>query len=277
MQLAIQTYTMGRKQKELDLERMCAFTRETVGLEAMDWCGLHGSDPESVRKLTDKFGIKNFCYTAKCDFDAPASERPAVLAQFREMLDIAKVLGAGMVMLPVPGKKDRPREETRQAYAEGLAEGIPLAAEAGITVTIEHFPAASSPFISSDDMNRIAEAVPGVKVCFDSGNVSTAGENAGDAFRKNAPHVAYAHFKDFHFSSDEQPGWQRNLDGRWRQPALVGDGDTDNRAALQAMKECGFKGCINIEYEGNEMAPPEAVAEGVRRVHAWMDELGIAR
>ena len=281
MKMSIQTYTMARLREageSFGVKRLCAFTRDEVGLDAIDWCGLHGHEPDEVRRVTDGYGLRNICYTFGCDLNFPTpEERAPARDAFKQGIDIALTLGADMIMLPVKGKDGCAREEAFRNYVAGLREVMPIAADAGITVTAEHFPDPRSPFVSSDDLNRAVAEVPELRTCFDNGNVSTAGENAGDAFRANASHVVHAHFKDFAFFDEEEEGSRVSLDGRYRRSVLVGDGDVDQVGSLRAMSECGYSGYINFEYEGSDMTPWDATTEGVRRIHQWMDELGIAR
>jgi len=280
MNLCIQTYTMARGReasRPMDIKALCAFTRK-LGLDAIDWCGTHGLDPREIRRVTDDFGIRNVCHTifgADLDQPSPATRAPGRDA-FRAGLDIARTLGANMVMLPPKGNPAHGRGQSFRNYVSGLNEVMPDAKAAGIAVTVEHFPTTTSPFVSSDDLNRAVAEVPGLKICFDNGNVTTAGEKAGDAFRKNAAHVVHAHFKDFEFFDHEEPGSRQGLDGRWMRSALVGEGGVDQRGTLQAMKDCGFAGHINFEYEGSQLTPTEATIVGVRRIRRWMKEIGIA-
>jgi sugar phosphate isomerase/epimerase len=62
------------------------------------------------------------------------------------------------------------------------------------------------------------------------------------------------------------------LDGRHYRSALIGEGAIDNRACLQAMKDAGYDGCINIEYEGDTYP----AAEAVRRATSYLRGLAQA-
>jgi sugar phosphate isomerase/epimerase len=75
--------------------------------------------------------------------------------------------------------------------------------------------------------------------------------------------VAHAHFKDWLVRPDAAPGFRPMLDGRHYQAALIGEGVVDHRACVAAMAAAGYTGCINIEYEGNDYAPAEAVRRAV--------------
>ncbi len=67
------------------------------------------------------------------------------------------------------------------------------------------------------------------------------------------------HFKDWHTS---QQG-RLDLDGRRREPALIGEGDVDPAPCIQAMRDAGYSGYINFEYEGEKYDPWTATRKGV--------------
>ena len=96
------------------------------------------------------------------------------------------------------------------------------------------------------------------------------GESAPESFLKSAPYVIHVHFKDFAIVPE---GAMQCLDGKFRLGVLVGDGTVDQVGTLRAMKEHGYAGYINFEYEGREYAPREATIEGVRRMRQWIASL----
>ena len=50
---------------------------------------------------------------------------------------------------------------------------------------------------------------------------------------------------------------------------MIGEGVLDHRSCLEAMHQAGYRGYINIEYEGNDYAPEEAT----RRATAYLREI----
>ncbi len=59
-------------------------------------------------------------------------------------------------------------------------------------------------------------------------------------------------------------GYRRMLDGKYYRPALIGEGTVDHRACIQAMEECGYSGCVNIEYEGDKYNPYEGIRKAAK-------------
>jgi sugar phosphate isomerase/epimerase len=261
MKVSMMSYTMARGPwgKNPDVRDLCEFTRE-LGLEGIDWVTTHGLAPAEIRKVTDQFGLRNVCYTFYADVQHPPGERRSrARDHLFAGLDAARALGAEKVMIPLPGLKGLARDETRRLALEGLREAASLGRQAAITVTIEPFPGADSPFVTSDDLLQAVAAAPGLKITFDNGNVLTAGEEPAAAFRKLKDHVVHAHLKDWELADDGA----RGLDGRRYKGALVGEGIVDPRPCVQAMAEAGYDGYINFEYEGSLYDPRGATVRGV--------------
>ncbi|KPJ62221.1 MAG: hypothetical protein AMS15_04735 [Planctomycetes bacterium DG_23] len=276
MKISMMTYTMARGLKEgekFDLKAFCEFTRQ-LNLDAIDWVTTYGYEPQEIRKITDDYRLKNICYTFQCDLNYPtAAERASGRDQFKRGVETALILGADKIMLPVKGKPELSREQSFRNVVSGLQEVIEFARNLAVVVTVEHFPAPTSPFITSKDLNRAVKEVPGLRITYDNGNVTTGGETAAEGFRRSAEYIVHVHFKDFAICSEDAPGARPCLDGKYRRAVLVGDGDVDQVEALRAMKAFGYAGYINFEYEGREYTPREATIEGVRRMRKMLASL----
>jgi sugar phosphate isomerase/epimerase len=72
------------------------------------------------------------------------------------------------------------------------------------------------------------------------------------SFERCAPHVVHAHFKDW--VPGQRGQGREGLDGRWYQPALIGEGLVDHTACVQVLQQAGYAGYIDIEHEGAEYA-----------------------
>jgi len=271
------SYTLARGLKPgepFDVEGLCRFAVE-LGLDAVDWVTTYGHDPREVRRITDEHGLRNICYTFPCDLNFPTpAERAAGREEFKRGIETAVVLGADKVMLPVPGKPQFTREQSFRNVVAGLGEVVEVAAEAGVTVTVENFPSRLSPFVVSQDVNRAVREVPALRITYDNGNVTTGGEGTYEGFMRSAPWIVHAHFKDFAVCSEQDPEGRLCLDGKYRRPVLLGDGDVDQMGSLRAMKESAYAGYIDFEYEGSAYSPREATVQGVGRLRRMMASLG---
>lgn len=252
------SYTFSRqgwkKNGRFDLEGMCRVAQE-MNIDGADIVHTQGLSPMEIQQMLSDFGISAVCYTFLAELNAATvAERAVGADQVKAGVDIAVAIGAPLIMVITPGKNDVPRDVSRRQFIHGLQESADFARQAGITITIENFHGAASPFVTADDMLTVTREVPGLKITFDNGNVLTGGEDPAKAFLKYAEHVVHAHFKDWVLAETGVAG----LDGRHYQAALIGEGIVNQKACLTAMRQANYAGYINIEYEGNKYPPDEA-------------------
>jgi len=264
------SYTLARA-KDFDLNRMCELTNE-LKLEGVDMVTTYGRPPAEIRRLLDQHGLKAICHTLFTDLIFPdVAGRQAGVDVIKQGIEAAVILGTDKVMIPTPGKKDVPRDLARRYIIRGLQEAMVVARQAGVTLMLENFPGADSPFVISSDMLEAVREVPGLKITFDNGNVLMGGEDPAASCQRCAEHVVHAHFKDWVLA---EPGkGMEGLDGRRYASALIGEGLVDHKACLQAMKLAGYSGYINIEYEGDKYPPDEATRRAVAYLRNMMTTL----
>ena len=263
MRLSMMSYTMTRQKEHFDLQRMLELIQE-LDMAGVDLMGSCGVTPEELRTRVDDMGIPVIGYISGARFrEGDTASQQEGLDKARSDLDVAVALGAPLIMLTTPGSEDEDRAVTRANYIKGLARFSSYVQEAGLTLTIENFPGARSPFVTADDVLTAVREVPGLRLTFDNGNAA-GGEDPAGSFRKSAEYTVHAHFKDMVVSDQSQEGLTpKTLTGRHVTPALIGEGIVDHAACLRAMGEAGYEGCINIEYEGNKYPPEEAVRRAV--------------
>ncbi len=268
MKLSMMTYTVTRS-PEFDLGKMLELTKE-LDMAGMDVCFADrlGRPVKELRKMLDDCGIPVVCNTFGNNINSEGMAEEKWFDGLKAGLEEAAVLGAPAVMMPTPGVPDLSREENRKRWIGVLGKGAGLAEEYGIYLSIENFPGEASPFVTADDLLEAVVGAPGLKITYDNGNAAT-GEEPAESFRKCAEHVVHAHFKDWDISDEPVEGWRRMLDGRYYTPALIGEGAVDHESCIRAMEECGYDGCVNIEYEGDKYNP----YEGIRRAADYLREI----
>lgn len=276
MKLSVMSYTLGRqgwfKNAVAGLESMCRLARE-LDTDGVDMVSTHGVPPAQARRILDDQGVKTTCYTFYAALhQQSAAERGAGVDVIRKELEIAQALGTDKIMVITPGQAEVPRNVTRRNMIRGFQEAAALARGAGITMTIENFPGAASPFAISSDILEAIREVPGLKLTFDNGNAMLGGEDPAVSFTRCAAHVVHAHFKDWKRVETVEKSLE-GLDGHRYQAALIGEGQVDHRSCLAAMKQAGYKGYINIEYEGNAYPPDEATRRAARYLQKLIGEL----
>lgn len=266
MNYSMMSYTIARQGPGVfDIGRMLDLTVE-LKLAGIDLVTLHGQTAADLRKRCDDKGIPVACYTVGvAGFCSP---NPADAAKAKDdakqAVEIAVALGAPCIMLVTPGRADTPRAETRRRYVEGFKDVMPLARQAGVRVTVENFPGKHSPFVTAADFHDAAALLPGLGLTFDSGNAAS-GEEPAESFTRCAAQTVHAHFKDWTVLTSKEEGGNEMLNGLRYKPALIGEGVLNHKAVLKAMQAAGYRGCINIEYEG-----PSDPYEAIRKAVAYL-------
>ncbi|MCX7916598.1 MAG: sugar phosphate isomerase/epimerase [bacterium] len=271
MKISMMSYTMfrGKWKENFSIEKLCMFTKN-LGFDGIDWVTTYGYDPKEIRKIMDGYGLKTVCYTFFVDINFKEEKlRKKGIEEIKKGFEIASILGTDKVMLPLRGKKEYTRDESRKNVIEGLREVIKESGKYNIKITVEHFPDINGPFLVSEDINSAIKEIPDLRVTFDSGNVILGGEKPEDAFINNHEYIVHVHFKDWIISED---GKLVGVDGKKYKPALVGEGIIDYKKLIMIMKKCNYDGYINIEYEGDEYEPDFAMKKGLNFLRKIMEE-----
>ncbi len=262
------TYTVTRS-PDFDLIKMLELTKE-LQMDGIDICFAEtlGQPVKGLRKMLDDHGIPVVCNTFGNNINDPEITERKWTGNLEERLEESAVLGSPAVMIPTPGVPGLGRVENRKNWTAVLGGGVELAKKYGMHLSIENFPGEHSPFVKADDLLEAVREVPGLKITYDNGNAAS-GEEPAESFRRCSGHVIHAHFKDWDVADEPADGYRRMLDGKYYRPALIGEGTVDHRACVSAMEECGYDGCVNIEYEGDKYNP----YEGTRRAVEYLREI----
>ncbi len=255
------TIALGEWNKTKDIVKLCRLTRK-LELEAIDWITTYGTAPAEVKKICDDFGLKTACYTFFSDINFPdrKSRQPGI-DKIKEGIETALILGTDKIMLPLTGKEGLTRQESRKNCIEGLKDAVEIGKKNGVTVTVEHFPQDSAPFVISSDVNEAIKEIPQLRVTYDAGNMLTGGENPVDGYLNSKDYIVHAHFKDWEPAGKEG---RHGADGKYYKAALTGEGLLDYPAIIKAMAENNYGGYINFEYEGKTYTPEEAMRKALK-------------
>lgn len=271
MNYSMMSYTISRQADKFDLRKTLDLTEE-LELAGIDFHTTHGETPETLRSMCEDRGIPIVGYIFSADMNFPtAEERAPALENVRRGVDVAARLGAPRVLIPTGNKDVGDRDQARRNWIEGLREAVPIAEDAGIVLTVENFPGNHSAFVVADDLLQACGEVPGLRITYDCGN-AFGGEDPAESFRKTADVTVHAHFKDWEVSKTPKEGFREMLCGEFHRPALLGEGSVDHRSVLHAMKDCGYDGCINIEYEGKR-DPYQSVRKAVNHLRELEESL----
>jgi sugar phosphate isomerase/epimerase len=273
MKYCMMTYTCARQ--GMKMPEICQLAQD-LGLDAMDQVGLQEWTAAQTRKMAADHGLQIICYTFMTQVNHEDDKlRLAGLDAYKRELDVALELGAPMIMLPLPGKAQYTRSQSRRNIMKSMPAMAQLARAAGLVLTIENFPGETSPFTISDDMEEVIRYIPSVRITFDNGNVLTGGEDPCDGFARTRQWIVHSHFKDYSLAREGEK-CLIGLDGRKYKPALIGEGLVDYTALMKAMIDAGYAGYVNIEYEGNEYTASDAMKRALAHLVSLEESLSAA-
>ena len=181
MRLSLMSLVLARG-RALPLDTFFAAASE-LGLQGIDWVTTHGIDPHAIRRRSDDSGIPAICYTCFLPCLADPQHVTDGVEQFKRVLETAQVLGAPQIMIPPTGN-GLDRDLRRTMWVDGLGRILPLAADAGMTVSVENVPGAASPMVTSDDYLAMHSELPELGLTLDNGNLATGGDTAIRALRR---------------------------------------------------------------------------------------------
>ena len=158
--------------------------------------------------------------------------------KMKESIDIAWQLGSSLLRVNISFEADWSllRDENWQAQAQAM---ITYAKSFGIELVVENPPCFAVGRIA--EVKALLEALPGLKLTFDTGNWMIVGEHPVHAARQLAPWIGYLHLKDVRFLEDGQYGHL--------QP---GAGGLDFKNLLAEIYASGYQGPAVLEFHGGK-------------------------
>ncbi len=254
MKLCMMTYTMALQKFGVEDFIKTAVECE---LEGIDWITTYGRDPKELRKMSEDAGLEVAAHTFFLRKFIVRED--GWLDDAKQSVQDAVDLGAPLVMIPTCPRNDTTdRDAYRREWIEALQQITKLTDDAGIILTVENFPGKYSPFVTAADFLEAQKEIPQLRLTYDNGNASS-GESPVESFKKCADYVVHAHFKDWDIVDQPEEGFRKMLDGRYYRAALIGEGDVDTKGCWQIMKESGYTGYINIEYENKKYPADQAI------------------
>ncbi len=263
MKLSMMTYSLSRNGGMTDPEKMVELTLD-LSMDGIDFVTLYDRKTEDIWRLCDDRGLPIVAHTffAGGLVEDAREAQEGGLDACKAGIEAAVALGAPVIMIVTPGAEGTNRDDLRKRWIDGLAKVAPLANDAGVALSIENFPGADSPFVTASDFLEAKAEVPSLKLTYDNGNAS-GGENPIESMSKTFADIVHVHFKDWYISDKPREGHRPMLDGRFFKSALVGEGDVDTEGCWNALQASGYKGYINIEYEGDGYEQGDAVRRAV--------------
>jgi sugar phosphate isomerase/epimerase len=203
--------------------------------------------------------------------NADEAARLAQVQVIKSGVDSAKHFGAKVVRV-FAGNYDE-QHSYHQSFnwiVDGLKAAADYAAEHGMTLALENHGRLAG---RSGQVKQIIAAVnnPALKANPDTGNFLLVHQTPYEAVKELAPYAAMVHFKDFQEVPQTFSAFAYvSLDGLKYAGTAIGEGDVALSLCVDELRNAGFDGWINIEYEGND-DPTVAVPKSIVTARALIE------
>jgi sugar phosphate isomerase/epimerase len=235
------------------LEYASANRYDAVELLDYFWRNEEG-EIERARSLAKSLGMPVGAYAIGNDFaEEDERARRETGTSVKRGIDVAVSLGAPIVRIfggsPKPGITF---EQFKSWFFESIGECVAYAKQKGVKLAMENHGLLSG---SSAQVLEIIRAVdsPFFGATADLGNFLLVDENPLEAIKRLTPGIFHVHCKDVKAigADDSGPAWS-SLAGKRYRGAVLGRGDVNIAEALKFLKTINYRGCVSIEYEGEE-------------------------
>lgn len=180
-----------------------------AGIEFLDISSIDfqfGGEAAVLNALRET-GLRCSCYLAFIAAPQTSlSGNEEAVRQGMAAVDQTIRLGADVMMFVPAGYQEAvavmSRDELAKSFASVLRPVVEYASGRGITVGIEDAPHREFPMCSEAELRYLLEAVPGLKLVFDTGNMVFAGEEPVGYYKHLAPYMVHGHLKDVEKAKD---------------------------------------------------------------------------
>jgi sugar phosphate isomerase/epimerase len=247
------------KRGEMDISAFIRTVRENgaEGVELLDffWKDVN-AEIEAVEKTLAETSTPVGVYSISNDFvKAGEDGRAKQVEIITTGVDYANRFGSKVVRVFGGNPDDRYSfQQSLELIIEGLKVAADYAGEHGVTLALENHGLMAG---KSDQVKAIIKAVdnPALKANPDTGNFLLVHQTPHEAVQQLAPLAAMVHFKDFTEVPESCDAFAYvSLDGLKYAGTAIGEGDVALALCVDELRNAGFDGWINIEYEGNEDA-----------------------
>lgn len=255
MKLGCMLYSLSRSlaDETLTVPEALALIKETggEGVDLMQGLMQKYTAAQAKAMVADAgLAISSHIGGASLTGDDPAT-RAEGLDVIRALIDDSQAMGTDVLLVTTGGcAEGQDKAEARRNVASALAEVLPYAKQAGVTLTIEDFGSPAAPYQTSDEVMETCElAGPDLLVTYDSGNMIMGDEDPVDFLKAVAPRVRHAHAKDWALVPEDEARL-RSRAGKRYIGTVCGDGVLDYPAIIAELRAMSYEGYLSFEYEG---------------------------
>ena len=289
MKISVSSYSYAQYIRAGKLTQLTAIDKaKEMGFDAIEFIDIDGAgnldlQKENAAKLkarADELGMVINAYTIGANLAGLTEEaRAAEVERLKGQLDVAKILGAGVMRHDVCyslGKTGFTRSfDLMLPY---LADSARKVTEYGATLGIKTC-SENHGYIAqdSDRMERLFNAVnhDNYGLLVDMGNFTCVDEDHTLAVSRVAPYAVHAHAKDMKISKGVPYGCcqSRTRVGNYFCGTAIGEGDVPVKQCLNILKRAGYEGYLSIEFEGHGDCV-DGIARGYANLKRMLEELG---
>jgi len=265
--LSMYSYNAAYQRGRLDIPNFIQEAKrlDVQGVELLDF---YWRDPATelpdVRAALHSTGLPVGVYAVANNFvNGSEAARAAEVKKITDGVDYAVQFGAKVVRVFAGDiTPDFSHEQCLLWIIMGLKEASAYAYAQGVTLALENHGRLAG---RSEQVQAILNAVasPALKANPDTGNFLLVHQASHIEVAALATRAAMVHFKDFRVVPDNYAGlaYVGTEDLKFAGTA-IGEGEVDLPDCVQSLREAGFDGWLNIEYEGEE-DPFSAVSRSV--------------
>lgn len=267
--------------------RDCIVKAAEMGFEGLDFVevGLPYEDyleyAKNINKHCKDIGITPVCFCTGADF-LRCDDIKKEVAKVKRNIDIAAAYGCTILRHDISagfpeGENDASAyDRAIEIITPHIREIAKYAREQGILTTTENHGYFSQ---DSDRVKKLIDAVaePNFGALVDIGNFLCADEEPLPAVSRLAPLAFHAHAKDFLYKAElentvDTDGWFRSRGGKHLKGTVVLEGVVPVEKCLKALKNSGYTGYLNLEFEGTE-DPLYGIKAGYDNLKAVLNSL----
>lgn len=274
MKIGVSSYSFSKYISQGKLDWISVIKKAAdMGFDGMEYIGLPGETQADRIALAEKIkaeaaacGIELSAYAVGGSLLCDTCEaQQKEVDKLKEEIDIAEVLGVKLfrydVIYKLPGGMSF--EAVLRKVAPAMKQLAEYGREKGILTMIENHGQA---FQDYDRIEKIYDAVDheNFRLLLDIGNFMCADQDNVFCVSRLAHLAAHVHLKDFKtcdfYSEGSKEGWFGTRGGNYLLGVAVGDGDAKTKQCVKILKNAGFDGYLDIEFEG-----PTDCVEGIAR------------
>lgn len=234
-------------------EEMMELIAET-GYEAVDITGFEVSvlGVDKIKSILDKYHLKTSSYIYFAQFAAMDEEGFGErVAKAKQAVDDAISMGTKVLMLVPQAQENITEYTSEEIRAQLIRHWIPVAAyaqEKGIHPVVEDTPDLRLHFCKAEEMKEVLDAVPGLELVYDSGNMVLVGEDPVAYYDIFAEKTGHIHLKDMRLATEADTFADVASDGTKMTCAPTGTGMVDLKSVMKHVREHGYEGWLTVEF-----------------------------